>query len=64
MVELPYEKDFGERKISTNACPIQMIKELLEFCKKEIQSLLDKKLIMPFESSWSCADFYVYNQAE
>ena len=35
--------------------------ELLEYCKKEIQSLLDKKLIRPSKSPWSCAAFYVNN---
>jgi len=55
MVELPYEKDFDERNILTKARPIQMNKELLEF--------LDKKLIRPSKSPWSCTTFYVYDQA-
>ena len=38
--------------------------ELLERCKKEIQNLLDKKLIRPSKSPWSCAAFYVNNAAE
>ena len=37
--------------------------ELLEYCKTEIQSLLDKKLIWPSKSPWSCA-FYVNNAPE
>ena len=41
-----------------------MNQEYLEICKKEIQSLLDKKLIRPSKSPWSCAAFYVVNQAE
>ena len=41
-----------------------MNKELLEFYKKEIKSLADKRLIRPSKSHWSCAAFYVYNQAE
>jgi len=43
---------------------MQMNFELLEHCKKEIQSLLDKKLIQPSKSPWSCAAFYVNNAAE
>jgi len=40
-----------------------MNKELLEFCNKEIQCLLGKRLIKPSKSPWSCAAFYDYNQA-
>ena len=50
MVSLPYEKDFNEKQIPTKARPIQMNPELLEYCKKEIQDLLDKKLIRPSHS--------------
>ena len=59
MVSLPYEKDFNEKQIPTKARPIQMNPELLEYCKKEIQDLLDKNLIRPSYSPWSCAAFYV-----
>jgi len=38
--------------------------ELLEYCKKEIQNLLEKKLIRPSKSHWSCAAFYVNNAPE
>jgi len=38
--------------------------ELLEYCKKKIQTLLEKKLIRPSESPWSCAAFYVNNASE
>ena len=38
--------------------------ELLEYCKKEIQDLLDKKLIRPSHSPWSCATFYVQKASE
>ena len=41
-VELPYEPDFSEKNIPTKARPIQMNKELLSYCEKEIQNLLDK----------------------
>ena len=63
-VELPYIKEFNERNIPTKARPIQMNKELLEHCKKEINDLLDKKLIRSSKSPWSCSAFYVNNQAE
>ena len=42
MVSLPYEKDFTEKQIPTKARPIQMNPELLEYCKKEINDLLNK----------------------
>ena len=45
MVSLPYEKDFSEKQIPTKARPVQMNPVLLEYCKKEIKDLLDKKLI-------------------
>ena len=35
-VELPYEPDFSENNIPTKAKPIQMNKELLRYCEKEI----------------------------
>ena len=64
IVSLPYEKDFSERNIPTKARPIQMNHDLLEICKEELQTLLDKKLIRPSQSPWSCAGFYVMKQAE
>lgn len=62
MIELSYEKDFEEKNIPTKARPIQMNSELLEFCKKEIKILIEKGLITPSKSPWSCAAFYVMNQ--
>ncbi|GAV65397.1 hypothetical protein CFOL_v3_08912 [Cephalotus follicularis] len=59
MVSLPYEKDFTEQNISTKARPIQMTYELMKHCKKEIQELLNKKLIEPSKSLWSCTTFCV-----
>ncbi|KAI9074667.1 hypothetical protein K1719_043383 [Acacia pycnantha] len=41
-----------------------MTQELLDTCKKEIQDLLDKKLIRPSRSPWSYAAFYVNKNAE
>ena len=64
MVSLPYEKDFNEKQIPTKARPIQMNPELLEYCKKEIQDLLDKRLIRPSHSPWSCAAFFVQKASE
>ena len=64
MVKLPYEKDFHKRIIPMKAHLIQMNKELLEFCKKKIKSLLDKKLIRFSKSPWSYVAFHVYNQAK
>ena len=45
IVDLPYEKDIREKQIPTNARPIQMNGELLQYCQKEIKDLLDKGLI-------------------
>ena len=64
MVSLPYEKDFNEKQIPTKARPIQMSPELLEYCKKEINVLLSKKLIRPSHSPWRCAAFYVRKASE
>ena len=38
--------------------------ELVEFCKTEIDNLLQKGLIKPSKSPWSCTAFYVNNAAE
>ena len=38
--------------------------ELVELCKKEIDNLLQKDLIKPSKSPWSCTTFYVNNAAE
>jgi len=78
IISLPYEKDLHERMIPTKARPLQMNAELLEYCKKDIQTLLDKKthaelleyckkrhiISLPSKSPWSCAVFYVNNAAE
>ncbi|GAV65412.1 hypothetical protein CFOL_v3_08927, partial [Cephalotus follicularis] len=62
MVSLPYEKDFTEQNISIKARPIQMTYESMKHCKKEIQELLNKKLIRHSKSPWSCATFYENKQ--
>ena len=64
MVSLPYEKDFNEKQIPTKARQIQMSPELLEYCKKEINDLLSKKLIRLSHSPWSCVAFYVQKSSE
>jgi len=64
IITLPYEKDFNEKLIPTKARPTQMDAELLEYCKKEIQLLLEKNLIRPSKSPWSCAAFYFNNAPE
>ncbi|KAL4613896.1 hypothetical protein ACB092_07G015000, partial [Castanea dentata] len=58
IVNLPYAKDFNEKNIPTKARPIQMNAETVEFCKKEINDLLKKKLIRNSKSPWSYAAFY------
>ncbi|GAV87545.1 hypothetical protein CFOL_v3_30971 [Cephalotus follicularis] len=59
MVSLSYQKDFTEQNIPTKARPIQMNYELMEHCKKEIQELLNKRLIEPSKSLWSCTTFCI-----
>ncbi|KAG5608300.1 hypothetical protein H5410_019581 [Solanum commersonii] len=61
IVTLPYEDDFSEENIPTKSRPCQMNTELVEFCKKEIDNLLQKGLIKPSKSPWSCTAFYVNN---
>ncbi|RDY00448.1 hypothetical protein CR513_16376, partial [Mucuna pruriens] len=63
-VSLPYIENFDENKIPTKARPIQMNKEYLDYCKKEIQEYLEKKLIRPSKSPWSCTGFYVMKASE
>nr|KYP41501.1 polyprotein [Cajanus cajan] len=63
-IELPYEEGFSEKDIPTKAKPVQLNKETLEYCRKEIKQFLDKKLIRPSKSPWSCAAFYVQNASE
>ncbi|XP_016544240.2 uncharacterized protein LOC107844306 [Capsicum annuum] len=60
-VTLPYEDNFSEDNTSTKSRPCQMNTELVEFCKKEIDNLLEKGLIKPSKSPWFCTAFYVNN---
>ncbi|XP_070045993.1 uncharacterized protein, partial [Nicotiana tomentosiformis] len=64
IVTLPYEDNFTEDDIPTKSRPYQMNAELVEFYKKDIDSLLSKGLIKPSKSPWSCTAFYVNNAAE
>ena len=64
IVDLPYVKNFDEKHIPTKARPIQMNAETVEFCKKEIHDLLEKKLIRNSKSPWSCSAIYVQKNAE
>ena len=64
IVDLPYVKDFNEKNIPTKARPIQMNAKTVEFCKKEINDLLEKKLIRNSKSPWSCSAFYVQKNAK
>ncbi|RDX87444.1 hypothetical protein CR513_31081, partial [Mucuna pruriens] len=63
-ISLPYIKDFNERNILTKVRTTQMNKEYLEYCKKEIQEYLEKELIKPSKSLWSCTRFYVMKVCE
>ena len=64
IVDLPYVKGFDEKNIPTKARPIQINVETVEFCKKEIHDLLEKKFIRNSKSPWSCSAFYVQKNAE
>ena len=41
-----------------------MSQEVMEFCKTEIQELLNKGIIRKSKSPWSCPAFYVQKNAE
>lgn len=64
IINLPQESDFMESNTPTRARPIEMNQELLELCKKEIQNLVEKKLIRKTKLPWSCSIFYVQKQTE
>ncbi|CAN4091340.1 unnamed protein product [Withania somnifera] len=61
IVTLPYEENFCEDDIPIKSRPRQMNTKLVEFCKNEIDNLLQKGLIKPSKSPWSCTTFYVNN---
>ena len=41
-----------------------MNQEIMEFCKNEINDVLEKKIIRHSKSPWSCLAFYVQKNAE
>jgi hypothetical protein len=41
-----------------------MNQEIMEFCKNEINDLLDKKIIWHSKSPWYCLAFYVQKNAK
>ncbi|CAN4106046.1 unnamed protein product [Withania somnifera] len=57
IVTLPYKDDFNENNIPTKSRPCKMNTELVEFRKKEIDNFLQKGLIKPSKSPWSCTTF-------
>ncbi|GAV89061.1 hypothetical protein CFOL_v3_32481 [Cephalotus follicularis] len=59
MISLPYEKNFTKQNIPIKVKPIQINYELMKYCEKDIQELLNKKLIEPSKSLWSCTTFCV-----
>ena len=63
-VEMPYELDFSKKNIPTKARPIQITKDLLSYCDKEIQDLLNKKLIRKSKFPWNCSAFYAQKQVK
>ena len=48
-----------KKNIPTKARPIKKNAETVEFCKKEINDLLQKKLIRNSKSPWCCATFSI-----
>ena len=49
-VELSYEPDFSEKNIPIKTKPIRMNEELLSYCEKKIQDLLDKRFLRKSKS--------------
>ena len=41
-----------------------MNQEVMEFCKSEINDLLDKGIIRKSKSPWSCPAFYIQKNVE
>lgn len=64
IISLPQESDFNERNIPTKTRLIQMNQQFLDYCKKEIKEYLNKGLIRPSKSPYSCSAFYVVNASE
>ncbi|XP_069147064.1 uncharacterized protein [Solanum lycopersicum] len=64
IVTLSYEDSLSESDIHMKSRPYPMNAESVDLCKKEINSLLQKGLIKPSKSPWSCTAFNVNNVAE
>ncbi|GAV80918.1 hypothetical protein CFOL_v3_24377 [Cephalotus follicularis] len=58
MASLPYENNFAEQNILTKIKSIQITHELMKYCEKDIQELLNKKLIGPNKSPLNHATIY------
>lgn len=61
-IELPYKEGYIGKPCKSRA--ILMSKEYRDLCEKEIEQLLDRKLIRESDSPWNCYGFYVNNIAE
>eukprot|EP00253_Pinus_taeda_P016901 PITA_16901 len=61
-IRLPYKEGFARKPCKSRAIPIS--KEYRDLCQKEIQQLLDKRLIRESNSPWNCYGFYVKKRAE
>jgi hypothetical protein len=61
-VDLPYYEGYQDKPHKTSAN--HMSPSELEYCKQEIQELLNKKLIEPSRSPWACPSFYVNKHYE
>jgi hypothetical protein len=59
VVQLLYESNFDKKIILTKIRPIQMNQELLDYCNKEIQNLLQKCLKQKSKLPWNYSAFYV-----
>lgn len=64
IVRLLYEPNFDEKIIFRKIRPIQMNHELKNHYQEEINDLLNKQIISPSKSPWSCAAFYVNKSSE
>jgi hypothetical protein len=64
VVQLPYESNFDKKIILTKIRPIQMNQELLDYCNKEIQNLLQKCLKQKSKLPWNYSAFYVQKNIE
>jgi len=64
VVQLPYESNFDKKIILTKIRPIQMNQELLDYCNKEIQDLLQKCLKRKSKLPWNYSAFYVQKNVE